>query len=588
MGLHHQRLSGIIVLSMLLFVHAVCRAEYVPAERASVVASNFFHSNDAVNNVNKRLELYHYDEPYSTKSQDSYPSYYIFTGEDGKGFVIVTADDACQPIAGYSFDSSLPTDALPENFKSWLEGIDKQVRYVREKKKVASEQIRSQWQTTRAGSSSKELNTAKWNQGAPYNDRCPKDNGENSLTGCVATAAAIVMRYHKWPKRGKGETESYYTKTNNIYVASRNLNHSYDWDNMPVTADASFTGTQVNEVSVLMADVGAALKADYTSTSTSAYMDIDVLYNNFGFASSVHDERRDDFSDNEWTSMLRKELDENRPVLYSGQGTEEGHQFVVDGYDSGNYFHINWGWGGSCDGFFTINSLTPDINTNYSNDQYAVFGLRPPVDESDRIKNWLSVPGITSNGPEIHYEQNTPYYIWLDLYNAYSINFKGRILVAVTDRKGNIKEKLSESTEMVYGESSYTIYRTIRIGSKIEVGDRIRVFYKGDLEDEWSPVLLEQTGIPWEILIADEYYLHEITGFEFNAEQKRIKLTTKDGASIRLFDPEGNDVTNLMVLYSLDNIANAVIEADRLVEGKYKIVVSSGAESLDLFFSIVY
>lgn len=115
MCFYQKNAAGIFVLSILLSVSAVCKAEFVPVERASVVASNFFHSNDATpNSVNRRMELYQCDESVSTKSHEDYPSYYIFQGENGKGFVIVAADDACQPVVGYSFDSSLPAHALPE------------------------------------------------------------------------------------------------------------------------------------------------------------------------------------------------------------------------------------------------------------------------------------------------------------------------------------------------------------------------------------------------------------------------------------------------------------------------------------------
>lgn len=555
----------------------------MPVDRAAIVATNFFHSNDPSNGfVYKRMSLYDEDKIHSTRSQDEKPAHYIFQGDGGKGFVIVAADDACSPIIGYSFDGTLPIGYLPENMKSWLDGVDNQIRYLRENDITATSQVRQQWQSTRASETAKELKTATWNQSTPYNERCPMDDTLKSLTGCVATATAIVMRYHKWPKEGKGSTEEYYTNTKRLLVPSRNLDHTYDWSNMPLSFEGSPTNAQIKEVAVLMADIGAAFKADYTSESTSAGYDIGVLYRNFGYSSSMRSFPRELYDNDEWVRMMKNEIDANRPVLYSGSSkNNDGHAFVIDGYDYGGHFHVNWGWGGSCNGFFSLNNLVPDNAYSFNEGQWAIVNVRP-ADDDDRIENWLTFRynGLISDIDE--FETGVPFDIELNIFLNSQIGFEGDIMLAVTDRKGNIKEILKEYK----CKSFWSLCETSRVVVKgdIAVGDRIRAFYKSDVESEWSVITSLSENIPWEILIAQEFYLHELTSFKYDNEYKEIELKTKPDAQIKLYDPDGNDVSNQVLRYD----ECAYFETANIKEGKYRIVVTSGSESLELQFSVKY
>lgn len=573
--------SKVKFLILLLLLSVTCRAEFVPADRAAIVASNFLHSNDITSNfVSKRMSLYDHDESNITKANDKAPAHYIFQGEDGKGFVIVAADDACQPILGYSYDGTLSVDGLPDNMKYWLEWVDDQINYARDNNLEPSKEVKKQWAFTKAGNGGKVLETAKWDQGSPYNEKCPMDGDNHSLTGCVATATAIVMRYHKWPQEGKGKTDSYYTKTRNLHVPAMELDHSYNWDRMPLNYSES-NKSLFRQVAVLMAEIGAAFKADYTASSTSASYDLNVLYRNFGYSPSMRSISRSNYNNSDWTSMLKRQIDANLPVLYRGEGkNNEGHAFVIDGYQSDYFFHINWGWGGESNGNFSLGSLVPNSTWTFTDDQWAIVDMRP-ASQTDKIKLSFKDSGIWSYTQK--FRKGVSFGLGVSIGNDNMVNFSGDIMLAVTDRNGKIKQVLKE-----YPNSGswglYTYERSLTINEEIKVGDRIRAFYREDEETEWSLITSDSYDIPWEILIAEEYYLHEITSFSYNNDLKEIELITKEYAVVRLYDPEDTEVTELV---DRDD-TYACIHTDKLVEGQYKIVISTESDSMELLFSIIY
>ena len=143
----------------------------------------------------------------SARAVGEAPAYYVFGCTDSEGFVIVAGDDAVMPVLGYSFDSSFPQTDLPVNLKLWLQGISEEIAEKRRAPTYGSTQSNSlaqRWTTVRAGQAVVELETAKWDQANPYNWLCPHIAGKETYTGCTATATAIVMRYHQWPKAGSG------------------------------------------------------------------------------------------------------------------------------------------------------------------------------------------------------------------------------------------------------------------------------------------------------------------------------------------------------------------------------------------------
>ena len=145
--------------------------------------------------------------------------YYIFTGNDGRGFVIVAADDVARPILGYSADAELTQDGeLPAPMQQWLKSIGEQILKAQKDGVQQSADVAEQWMEAGVGNTVVQLQTAEWGQGAPFNNYCPIDEGTKTLTGCVPTAYAILMKYYNYPLSGKGNASAYVTSTQGISV----------------------------------------------------------------------------------------------------------------------------------------------------------------------------------------------------------------------------------------------------------------------------------------------------------------------------------------------------------------------------------
>ena len=311
--------------------------------------------------------------------------YYVFNNEGGKGFTIVSGDDLMPEIVGYSDQGSFSEENMPENVKSFLKAYEQTLDKVAEGD-AKSLQIVDELKARRAESTDVYtvgdilLGNIMWNQGEPYNFLCPTytdANGEEQscATGCCATAVAQIMRYHKWPKELTVDIPDY---TTNIMGQEKQWEgvkvepegHTYDWDNMLesysyIEGTPSYTFEQALAVARLMNDVGRSVKMEYGHesgaysnapfTALTEYFDYDpdliqLIY-------------RETVSLSQWIDILKKDINERRPIYYVGLSTGGGHSFVCDGYDSNDFFHINWGWGGYCNGFFDITILNPNSNS---------------------------------------------------------------------------------------------------------------------------------------------------------------------------------------------------------------------------------
>lgn len=215
-----------------------------------------------------------------------------------------------------------------------------------------------------------------WNQESPYNASCPMWFSKPTMVGCVPLAMAQIMRYHRWPVVGK-DSITYYCKE---LMRDLSVNFSkarYDYDKMPEELNSQSREEEISQVSKFLYDCGLALQAEFWTTETSALTshvdealvkyfrydeDIKVLYRQ---SDTAH-----------WEAVIRQELDEGRPVYYSGKGTNGGHAFVCDGYDSNGMFHFNFGWGGKYDGYYWLSHIGND-KINYSDKQQILYNIKP-------------------------------------------------------------------------------------------------------------------------------------------------------------------------------------------------------------------
>ena len=278
-------------------------------------------------------------------------SFYVFNADNNGGFVIVSADDRTEAILGYADQGTLDPNQLPENARKWLEGYAEQIKSLGyNTEKTASRRV--------LGSPVPPLITAHWNQGSPYNNMCPLDGEDRSVTGCVATAMAQVMYYHKWPTATVGPIPEYETSTKQIPVEELPAT-TFKWDKMKNEYDYDETGEAADAVAELMRYCGQAVQMDYKSSSSGAWVSAERMINIFGYSKTAKDVSRRDYTTTQWEQMMYNELKNRRPVLYSGASGTGGHQFVIDGYDDKGLFHVNWGWGGSSDGYFVLSILNP-------------------------------------------------------------------------------------------------------------------------------------------------------------------------------------------------------------------------------------
>ena len=347
-----------------------------------------------------------------------FSNFYVFGGENC--FVIVSADDCVKPILGYSDENPFGTDAMPENVYGWLKDYDNQIQFAVENHVKASSDARSRWQNLKAGIVSQEKSTnsispllqTKWNQGSPFNALCPS----GTVTGCVATAMAQVMKYWNYPSHGVG-SHSY--SWNGRTLSADFGNTSYDWDNMKGTY-SSYTNDEKLAVATLMYHCGVSVDMNYgpisaggSSASTSAVVDALVSY--FNYKSTARYEERGNYSDETWIQMLIDELSAGRPVQYRGSDADGGgHSFVCEGYDTGDRFYFNWGWGGNYDGAFSIDAMNPGTggigsgSGVYTVNQGAIFGVEPNEDvpaptnltatlnDHDVTLNWTTAENVVS------------------------------------------------------------------------------------------------------------------------------------------------------------------------------------------------
>ncbi|MBM3436972.1 MAG: hypothetical protein FJY07_12235, partial [Bacteroidetes bacterium] len=352
-------------LLLLFQVSIACSifAEPVDADYAKTIALNAYF---------QKINTYH--QPVSISnltitdhfviSQDGQSVIYAFNF-DNYGFILIAANDAIEPVLGYTFNCHYSADNQPDNFRGLLWQYGEHIRYLVNNKIAASDEISSQWNDLTSfnpasltpkdsGKDIEPLVTMTWNQDWPYNYYCPADPaGPNGhvYVGCVATAMAQIMYYWRYPHQGSG-SHSYY-----IYpYGQQTVNFgetTYDWDGMVDNSD-----TKVNLPMALIGyHAAVSVDMDFSPDGSGAYSD-DVPYalkTYFLYSQQVSFKNRSNYQLATWKIMVQTELNALRPVYYSGQSPDGGHAFIIDGYHlSDDMYHFNFGWSGSDNGWYLI------------------------------------------------------------------------------------------------------------------------------------------------------------------------------------------------------------------------------------------
>ena len=575
-----------LLLLLLSFFALTASAEKISVEVAKKMAMEFFKNNRPQLSV-KNLKMVYDAETPASRANGEDPALYVFDNPQGKGFVIVSGDDLAQPILGYSYENEFPTEDIPSHVEGWLESLKKQINDGRKYGVISTPSSRS---ISRAGTPVVKLETAQWNQGTPYNTYCPKINGELAPTGCGITATAIIMKYHGWPQKGVGTIPGYTTESQEINMPAIELGHEYQWDNMPLSYTKNYTTEQADQVARLMADLGTLLEADYDKGGTGAYATKfpSKLIKYMDYDNSASYLMRTAFSNAEWHNLMKSELGQRRPILYNGCANDEGeggHAFVLDGYTTDGFYSVNWGWGGYCNGYFLLEALIPEgtgiggNNENYNFIQSAIVSLQPNAggEYANHFK-FIYDGGLYTD--VIDFERNKTFTLEVrKLYSFCGAAVNPFFQLAVVNKDNEIKEILEDFEEDTIGPlQGYSSMETeVKITGPIEVGDRIRFYFKTDKDDEWTVVKGGEDSA-WELLLADESTLAQQTSVEFDRNTQMLKIKTKSNVTVKWTNEDGQDLTDSCELEG----NQIIISTENLPASTYILHLTRGDENLSV------
>lgn len=369
----------------------------------------------------------------ATAELNGLPTYYTFA--NSQKTVFVSADDVAVPLLGEVDNPNLTEADMPPAMIYWLGEYSRQIAWAAERQANTTSTFGKMRLTNptavllnEADAKKGTLATAsrqnvgplvatRWNQDSPYNLLCPKLNNRVTYTGCVATAMAQAMKYHNWPEKGSGSI-TYEWTGGNQELSMDFSTVTFDWANMLNTYTSSATQAQRNAVATLMQACGYSVEMNYGTSSSGAYTIAlaQSLLEYFNYGNTVCQDMPDYHSQAEWEEMVYQNLVTYGPLIYNGvTANNEGHSFICDGYDTtDDLFHINWGWGGTADGYFKLNALDPDnqgiggaaSGEGFKYGQDAVFGIQKPSGNSVAATPWFGIEGsltATSTGTQLKF-----------------------------------------------------------------------------------------------------------------------------------------------------------------------------------------
>ncbi len=423
--------------------------------------------------------------------------YYIFNLDGDKGFVIVGGDDRMPRVLGYSTGGRFDSTSVPPQLNAILRRIAEKSDSV-----LTGKPTHTSW--TKAAplpAQAKVLPTAEWGQGAPYNLNCPEIDGTRTITGCVATAMAIVMDYKRWPLQAKGHHDWPWNGARLDFDFDK---ATFDFDLMPDKfEEGQYTDQQAQEVAKLMQAAGAAVNMNYGLGASGAmpFVIQQGLFRYFGYSHEAQYLTAANFSGEDWIGMLRAQIDNDCPVITSAY-TElgEGHTFVCDGYDENGLFHINWGWDGVANGFFDI-----EATGEFTESQGIVINIYPGTDNDLYSDVWndygylwsTAGKGLGINLTTVDVTPGEPFDISFGVTTAPN-EFNGVVTIALVDKDNNIVEvnpdkgiRFDATTDSeLFGFSWVAhhpqIIRDLCFNSPIDDSMRLQIVAKEDGSDRWK------------------------------------------------------------------------------------------------------
>ncbi len=496
-------------------------------------------------------------------------AFYVFNVGENNGFVIVSADDRTEPILGFVEHGTFDSESIPENMKAWLLSCEEQIRYIIDNDvKPDSPLLRRRSKVQSVRHSVPEILSTRWDQGLPYNIACPKyyksDGSQaNPATGCTATAMAQVINFYKFPEKIAADIPALtntYTLSDGTKMTSTApivpAGTSIDWENMRdsyVWESGHVANAQDYAVANLMLYCGQSVRMGYGASSGGNF-NAEAFIKYFGFDDSAFVGFRSDYSLDRWTDMLYHEIEEGYPVIMAGNSSRSGHAFVIDGFDGDNLFHVNWGWSGSCNGYFLIGilnsgdtsgSLATSSSAGYSMGQCALFNLRLPDDVKADSQTRLTADDISITSSSIRCK-------WSNKTGSQG-TFSTGIVMLTEDGSISLVGQPQTISGMAAGATSQKTYQLLR---KLPQGTyRLSPASKQNVSRTWRPAynlyydyieaVVDSVGKPTLTIVHSENILDIDTivfpGSRAAGEQQEVKVT---------FRNNGNDYYHEVFLFT--------------------------------------
>lgn len=542
----------ILTFTILLTIGAFCKiySQSISYDEARLIAQKSFGEI-----LSKDFKGVGINEDYYVKTINNQPVVYIFNENNG-GFVIVSGEQKTVPVLGYSHDASalIDEDNWNPDFAYWMQTYFDQIDIIRTNNLIASPDAIEQRSKLVNGEDlgfrqTKDiapLLSTTWNQGCGYNAQCPVDVAGpcgKVYTGCVATAMAQVIRYLQYPATGVGDKCYYH------YVYG---DQCADFSAATYNYSIMTNGSGNAEVAKLMYHCGVSVSMNYSPTGSGAYSNnvVTALENYFDYENVIIISKGS-YSDANWNRILRNEIDNLRPFYYSGSGGSSGHAFVFDGYQGLDFFHINWGWGGSYNGYFYCSDLTPG-SYSYNSSQTAVIGTIPAplftnLNVSSAVELSCATPlsqNLSTGNNYINYYKNTyPTAPGKELVYYFTTTLPGRIRVKINNvSEGGMNAFLlshpHQDSLIVYGANGFIIDDTEPGTYWLAVESSIGAEPSFDIE-----VICPTLDAELIILSANvtpQYILPEQDNVNFNCQVKNIGNTTAAVNTINYYLSDDN------------------------------------------------
>lgn len=331
------------------------------------------------------------------KPEDGICPFYVFNVNENEGFIIISSLDIVQPVLAYSFEGPFNYDNMSPGQTTFINYYSLVLNRLIQNPEPAKDGVNAEWESLLSYNPSMGLQKettvgpfilAEWNQDWPFNADCPTDTdctapGANGhvYVGCVATAMVHVMKYYNWPPSGEG-SKTHLSWVNGGY-GNRTVNfaqQTYNWYSM--TNSVSGENSEIAKI-CYHAGVAVAMYWGCDGSGSQTSNIASAMKNYFKYSTSIQYVEKSDYTDTNWKNLLRTQLDATKPMVYSGSPSSgAGHAWNCDGYQGTTHFHMNWGWGGAGNGFYTLENLTSSATPggdeyNFIYGQEAIINIYP-------------------------------------------------------------------------------------------------------------------------------------------------------------------------------------------------------------------